>query len=112
LRSEQLYEIANRIKTKYPDTFRPMTTENLHCTVVFYGSLLTKGPPEISRQVQDSMRAACSNRSQQVILRPELKSFPPAKQNLVVALLQVPQDWFARRSALIISEVDQSNKAH
>lgn len=98
-----LHEIATSIAKNYE--FCPIDRDKLHCTVAFYGSVPTKGPPDESRRLLQSMQMACSDEVKGVRIA-RLALFPPGKQNLVVAILDVPAEWHDHRRRL--SKLDSS----
>jgi len=94
-----LHGLTARVAAAHSENFRPMAPDKLHCTVFFHGRALITGPPASSRAALAAMRAACCDRVGTVRLG-QLTLFPPDKQNLLVVLLDVPDEWHAARRTL------------
>lgn len=104
-----LYSIAIATQQNNPG-FRPMDYAGLHCTVYFYGGFLLESVPAHTRDIVSTMTQTRDPTLQPIrILR--LALFPPSKNNLLVAVLDVPEEWHDLRQQLCRSELDDQNPA-
>eukprot|EP00040_Diaphanoeca_grandis_P038674 m.257025 g.257025 ORF g.257025 m.257025 type:complete len:174 (-) comp34930_c0_seq1:121-642(-) len=107
--THELHTLAHAISAT-SDNFRPMERDGLHCTVMFYGALLTKGPPQTSREVLQVLADLNQiEEEHEVRVQPQVELFPPGKQNLAVAILDVPTRWRDQRLKLMRTEMDGKN---
>jgi 2'-5' RNA ligase len=97
---EDMRDVLHGLAMQTVGNFTPMDSGKLHCTVLFCGNELISGPPERSRRALHAMHAACADAPQRVRVH-TLALFPPGKQNLLVALLEVPAEWHRRRAELM-----------
>lgn len=88
--------------------FRPMAQDALHCTAMFYGSLLIDAAVSTTQEVHACLGAA-SNATLGRVDVVKLDLFPPHKQNLLVAVLRVPPEWHEHRNDLGHPAVTQLN---